>query len=131
MRHYILQIVFLFVIVSCFIGCAPREKKLKYEITSTAPIRLDINYMNAHESKNEVRNYYGTQWTYEMEVPGSEYDQSFSLGFVAFGATGYTTTARIYSGDEIVAEQITDCSDKRGGTEYVQSLALYHRIPAN
>ncbi len=124
-------------IISCFFvilyislsSCNARSKKLRYEIISTAPIELDIKYTNALKSENDLGNFNGSQWHYDIEIMKNANSQSFTLSFNAVGSTNFSTTSRIYREDEVVAEKISDSKKISGGADYIQSTSIFYYLP--
>ncbi len=124
-----IAIYFFFAVFILLSSCNSGSKKLRYEIISSAPIKLDIKYTNALKSENELGNFNGTQWTYDIEIVKNANGQPFTLSFDAIGTTSFSTTSRIYFGEEVVAEKISDCYKVSGGTDFVQHTSIFYYLP--
>jgi hypothetical protein len=100
----------------------PNYGKIKYEVTVSSAVNLNIDYTNGTGNTNTV-DITGSTWTKEIDN-ATESGDVYYLDVSSYGQSGYTITSRIYYEGKIVEEEIDDNTNGSGWTYSYLSFAI-------
>jgi hypothetical protein len=116
-------VVFSYLTLCLFQGCKePEPNQIKYEITVSKPINLNLSYENQFGNVNtEVVN--ADNWSKVIEVVDTKYFQV--IADPGFDQAPFTITGRIYYKGKVV-EEVSEQADVNGSSGY---LNLQYYLP--
>jgi len=106
MRKQFSRLLLMIVSVISVSACNSEKEKIRYEITSSAPIQLDIGYING-ERNHVDEKFNGSLWTYEGEISflNDKFGHEFQLYCDGKGPTQHSVTLKIYRGQKLLVEE--------------------------
>ncbi len=106
MRKQFSRLLLMIVSVISISACNSEKEKIRYEITSSAPIQLDIRYINGERNQVDEK-FNGSQWSYEGEISflNDKFGHQFRLSCDGKGPTQHSVTLKIYRGQKLLVEE--------------------------